>query len=45
MLINVYKMNFYYRNDMIYLEEIDEWVTIQEYKEYLNYIENEKRFI
>ena len=34
-------MNFYYRNDMVYLEEIDEWVTLQEYKEYLNYINYE----
>ncbi len=37
------KMNFYYRNDMVYLEEIDEWVTIQEYKEYLNYIGYENK--
>jgi len=26
------------RDDMVYLDEIDEYVTIQEYKEYLNYI-------
>ena len=37
------EMNFYYRNDMVYLEEIDEWVTIQEYKEYLNYIKHENK--
>ena len=36
-------MNFYYRNDMVYLEEIDEWVTVQEYKEYLNYIGYENK--
>ena len=36
-------MNFYYRNDMVYLEEIDEWVTLQEYKEYLNYINYETK--
>ena len=28
---------------MVYLDEIDEYVTIQEYKEYLNYIENENK--
>ena len=32
------EMNFYYRNDMVYLEEIDEWVTMQEYKDYVKYI-------
>ena len=32
-------MNFYYRNDMVYLEEIDEWVTVQEYTEYLRYLQ------
>ena len=32
-------MNFYYRNDMVYLEEIDEWVTLQEYKEYIKYLQ------
>ncbi len=31
-------MNFYYRNDMVYLDEIDEWVTTQEYKDYVEYI-------
>lgn len=36
-------MNFYYRNDMVYLDEIDEWVTVQEYKEYLNYIGYENK--
>ena len=36
-------MNFYYRNDMVYLEEIDEYVTVQEYKEYLNYIKYETK--
>jgi hypothetical protein len=28
-------------DDMVYLNEIDEYVTIQEYKEYLNYINYE----
>ena len=37
------EMNFYYRNDMVYLDEIDEWVTVQEYKEYLNYIGYENK--
>ena len=36
-------MNFYYRNDMVYLDELDEWVTVQEYKEYLNYIGYENK--
>ena len=36
-------MNFYYRNDMVYLDEIGEWVTVQEYKEYLNYIGYENK--
>jgi hypothetical protein len=27
---------------MVYLEEIDEYVTVQEYKEYINYITNNK---
>ncbi len=31
-------MNFYYRNDMVYLDEIDEWVTVQEYKDYVEHI-------
>ena len=25
---------------MVYLEEIDEWVTVQEYKDYLKYLQN-----
>ena len=25
-------------DEMVYLDEIDEYVTLQEYKEYLNYI-------
>ncbi len=37
------EINFYYRNDMVYLDEIDEWVTVQEYKEYLNYIKYENK--
>ncbi len=32
------EMNFYYRNDMVYLDEIDEWVTVQEYKDYVEHI-------
>ena len=28
---------------MVYLNEIDEYVTIQEYKEYLNYIGDENK--
>ena len=28
---------------MVYLDEIDEWVTVQEYKEYLNYIGYENK--
>ena len=28
---------------MVYLNEIDEYVTIQEYKEYLNYINYETK--
>ena len=28
---------------MVYLSEIDEYVTIQEYKEYLNYINYETK--
>ena len=27
-------------DDMVYLDEIDEYVTIQEYKDYLNYLQN-----
>ena len=30
-------------NYMVYLNEIDEYVTIQEYKEYLNYIGYENK--
>ena len=30
-------------NDRVYLNEIDEYVTIQEYKEYLNYIGYENK--
>ena len=29
-------------DDMVYLDEIDEYVTVQEYKEYINYITNNK---
>ncbi len=25
---------------MVYLDEIDEYVTVKEYKEYINYIQN-----
>jgi hypothetical protein len=28
-------------DDMVYLNEIDEYVTLKEYKEYLNYINYE----
>jgi|TARA_R100000482_G_scaffold26079_1_gene8034 hypothetical protein len=31
--------------DMVYLHEIDEYVTVKEYKDYLKYLENEKRLI
>ena len=27
-------------DDMVYLDEIDEYVTIQEYKEYIKYLQN-----
>jgi hypothetical protein len=30
------------KDDMVYLDEIDEYVTVQEYKEYINYITNNK---
>ena len=26
--------------DMVWLDEINEYVTVQEYKEYINYIQN-----
>ena len=29
------------KDDMVYLNEIDEYVTLKEYKEYLNYINYE----
>ena len=28
-------------NDMVYLDEIDEYVTIEEYQKYLDYINND----
>ena len=31
------------RDDMVYLNEIDEYVTLKEYKEYLNYIGYENK--
>jgi hypothetical protein len=30
---------------MVYLHEIDEYVTVKEYKEYLKYIEYENWFV
>ena len=30
-------------DDMVYLNEIDEYVTVKEYKEYLNYINYENQ--
>jgi len=30
-------------DDMVYLNEIDEYVTLKEYKEYLNYINYENQ--
>ena len=27
-------------DDMVWLDEINEYVTVQEYKEYINYIQN-----
>jgi len=31
--------------EMVYLHEIDEYVTLEEYKNYLTYLKNEKGFI
>tara|TARA_B100000900_G_scaffold394892_1_gene392751 strand:- start:334 stop:441 length:108 start_codon:yes stop_codon:yes gene_type:complete len=27
-------------NDMVWLDEIDEYVTVKEYKEYIKYLQN-----
>ena len=32
-------------DDMVYLHEIDEYVTVIEYKKYLKYLQDEKRSI
>ena len=41
--LDIYGQGLICIDDMVYLHEIDEYVTIQEYKEYLNYIENENK--
>ena len=40
--LDIYGQGLICIDDMVYLEEIDEYVTVQEYKEYINYITNNK---
>jgi len=41
--LDIYGQGLICIDDMVYLEEIDEYVTKKEYKEYLNYINYENK--
>ncbi len=41
--LDIYGQGFICIDDMVYLDEIDEYVTKEEYKEYLNYIGYENK--
>ena len=38
--LDIYGQGLIAIDDMVYLDEIDEYVTVKEYKEYINYIQN-----
>ena len=41
--LDIYGQGLICIDDMVYLDEIDEYVTKEEYKEYLNYIGYENK--
>ncbi len=38
--LDIYGQGLIAIDDLVYLEEIDEYVTVKEYKEYINHIQN-----
>jgi hypothetical protein len=38
--LDIYGQGLIAIDDLVYLDEIDEYVTKEEYKEYINYIQN-----
>ena len=38
--LDIYGQGLIAIDDLVYLDEIDEYVTVKEYKEYINHIQN-----